>query len=108
MLSPFWKIASRDIAFGLHSKIPTCCIAFFILEWSHISGGLYAEKYFKKIRRISRAREKKKLFGIDYIPCPDCLESHNFSNVHKCVKGCGTQYRPGTNNLPFRKFASRL
>ena len=58
----------RDVAFGIHSNIPLCCITFWILKYapSCWANTPFYKKYFKKIQ------ESKGKWH--YVPCPECSE----------------------------------
>ena len=67
-----------NIAFGLHSRIPTCCIRFFNDEWPSI----WRNHRSPYVRAVNAAR-----FG--YVPCPDCLAKGNKVKLLVCRLECG-------------------
>lgn len=71
----------RDIAYGLHSLIPRCCVDFFVGAWDREFelGTFYAHVIFGS-----------KWAG-HYIPCPECLSNDNFVRVKDCILECGRE-----------------
>jgi hypothetical protein len=69
----YWTVS------GIHSKIPLCCIIYWIIEWMKKTNK-QRSKYFNKINSI----EKRKSIKICYIPCPACLEKENIVKIHFC------------------------
>lgn len=67
-----------DIAFGLHSRIPACCIRFFTDEWGWRRRS-DDDPYVRAIR-VSK-------FG--YVPCPQCLATGNRVKIRICKRECG-------------------
>ena len=67
-----------DIAYGLHSNIPDCCIAFYTDEWED-----------EWIRENSPYAKAVALANVKYVPCPKCLVSRNFIKLKDCLKECG-------------------
>lgn len=69
----------RDIAYGLHSNIPMCCILFFVDEWDYTWPSHHAKK-------VAGARTP---WG--YVPCPACLTVDNRVHIKMCEAECGRQ-----------------
>lgn len=69
--------AMNDRAFGIHSRIPTCCIDFFIDEWEF----MFTDKN-PYVRAVAHA-------AWSYIPCPKCLGTGRKANIKWCVNECG-------------------
>lgn len=66
----------RAIAFGTHSKIPRCCIQFFIDEWDR-------ERDLKTVYH--------RLIGYstyNYVPCPECFATGNKVKIVECEIEC--------------------
>lgn len=59
-----------DLEYGIHSKIPLCCIEFFIYD----------------LHNLSSKKRKEHLKDIDfgYIPCPKCKKTNNKVKLHYC------------------------
>lgn len=74
------------VEMGIHSKIPTCCILFFVTAYgpANDAAGRRPCAYFFMLH-------KKKSFG--YIPCPKCFEINNRIKIHKCTMRCEAWYR---------------
>lgn len=58
-----------NLACGIHSGIPICCIAYFVSEWIHFDN----KTRYKRIRNFRKLKLK-----VDYVPCPNCLTSRRF------------------------------
>lgn len=60
---------------GAHSKIPECCISFWITIFrdSPIESRY---PYFDKIHKFRK--------NLNYVPCPICLKNKNFIKIHMC------------------------
>lgn len=71
-----------DRAFGLHSKIPPCCVEFYVTHWESIWTN--NDSFY---HRAVRAAE----FG--YVPCPTCLGTHNKVKIKRCIYECGGEHR---------------
>lgn len=68
-------------AMGVHSKIPVCCISFWVTTWINMTReerNPYFGELLQKIKEIKR--------DIEYIPCPLCFSENNFINIHKCKR----------------------
>ena len=70
--------ASRDIAFGVHSGIPRCCIAFFVKEWEY----MYMDDSNPYVQAVNYA-------AWNYVPCPKCLGTGRKVKIKFCVNECG-------------------
>lgn len=68
------------IAYGTHSKIPTCCIRFFIYHWGRMMDE--GHEYYQFIQRYVHW---------NYVPCPKCLGSGNKINIRLCRQECGQE-----------------
>ena len=57
---------------GIHSGIPDCCIKYYVTKWMWLSD----EARRKRIKRI---------VGVGYVPCPQCLKKKKFvTTLKKC------------------------
>lgn len=66
----------RDIAYGKHSLIPSCCIRFFIDEW---------EAEYTRGTPYSMAVNMSKW---NYVPCPKCFATGNLVVIKQCAIDC--------------------
>lgn len=73
-------------AMGLHSKIPLCCITFWITSWVDKTTYKQKRKYFDTLKLI----EEKKSITIEYVPCPLCVKKEKFVKIHYCKKDSPT------------------
>jgi hypothetical protein len=90
------------ILYGKHSKIPTCCVSFFVncwddVHWNQENFKAYSElheqqlpKYYQESRTNEIKRNPEEL-GVEYIPCPECLRKKNFIEIHTCERTCNYQ-----------------
>jgi hypothetical protein len=70
------KQREYDIAYGLHSGIPRCCIDFYINEWdNHRTLGTH---YRSMLRDCT--------WG--YVPCPRCFFQGIKVKIVDCLKDC--------------------
>jgi hypothetical protein len=70
----------RDIAYGRHSRIPECCIRFFVDVWAAREMWREDTELVKAVH-ASRAR---------YVQCPDCLKHQKLPvNILLCRIDCG-------------------
>lgn len=74
------EIRSYHRAFGAHSKIPACCIEFFINEWDR---GEWWQNEGNWYRQAVDAA------GFGYVPCPKCLGMRNKVKIKLCDEECG-------------------
>ena len=67
----------RDIAFGIHSRIPMCCIEFFVDEWeyTHTNDSAY-------VQAVNYA-------DAHYVQCPKCLGTGRKVKIKWCINECG-------------------
>ena len=65
----------RDIDFGRHSRIPECCIKFFVDEWD-------CEKESVHRRNMDKGPTW------NYVPCPECLAAGNKVHIRYCEIEC--------------------
>lgn len=68
------------IAYGVHSRIPTCCIRFFIYHW---------ERMIDEGSDYARFIQNYVHWG--YVPCPKCLAYGNKASVRQCRVECGQE-----------------
>jgi len=88
-----WRDASSEISSGIHSKIPTCCIAFFVTEWApwvmaygrNTPHPHEADMQFHGYATLEHAKSGK---PPQYVPCPDCLRNKRFVETHDCTPEC--------------------
>lgn len=71
------------IAFGAHSRIPSCCVRFFIGEWEDIND--WPEKPMNLYKRAVNAS------NAGYVQCPECLGSGNAIDIRDCRRECGKE-----------------
>jgi hypothetical protein len=70
--------------FGLHSRIPTCCINFFVDEWD-------GRSMFRDIgSAYHRALDSAKA---GYVLCPACLGRGNKVQIRDCRIECGRDHQ---------------
>lgn len=70
---------ARDVAYGAHSKIPVCCIAFYVDQWS---SDLWKDSAYNNVVHAAN-------WG--YIPCPKCFYTNNKVRIVDCVVDCGRE-----------------
>ena len=74
----------QHIEYGRHSGIPECCIMFFVGEWDReIITGWDETPYARAIHKC----------GFGYVPCPECLGTHNKVKIIDCVREHGRDCR---------------
>jgi hypothetical protein len=93
-----WREAASDIAAGIHSEIPTCCVAFFVAEWvpwNMAYGRNTPHPHESEMQRHGYATSEHAKTGKppQYVPCPDCLRDKRFVVIHECTPEC--QETPG-------------
>jgi hypothetical protein len=71
----------RDIAYGLHSRIPQCCINFYVDIWA-------PRELWREDRLLAR-----RILGdpVEYVRCPSCLRHNQQANVRWCEAECGRE-----------------
>lgn len=74
------ELKQYDLAFGLHSRIPICCIRFFIQEWGPTGVWRREDQLYQQA--VEHAK-----FG--YMPCPKCLGKHQKAKIRICAQECG-------------------
>jgi len=89
-----WRDGSSDIAKGVHSKIPTCCIAFFVIEWvpwaiAYGQGTPHPHLEDMQLQGYATLEHAKSNKLPQYVPCPDCLREKRFVEIHECTPECG-------------------
>lgn len=72
-----------DTLYGLHSRIPVCCIRFFIDEWAHMYKGRDRTAYGKALDASHAG----------YVQCPACLGSGHKVKIRICINECGRECR---------------
>jgi len=90
-----WRAAAEEVAAGAHSNIPSCCIAFFVVEWAPwvlAYGRSLPHPHEAELRRagftsIEHAKSGK---PPQYVPCPDCLRDKRFVEIHSCTPECAS------------------
>lgn len=65
-----------DIAYGLHSNIPTCCIIFYLTEWT------------SENERDSPYARAVHADNLNYVPCPECLALKRHNVLRLCETDC--------------------
>jgi hypothetical protein len=91
-----WRTAADEVAQGTHSKIPPCCIAFFVVEWApwvlaygrNMPHPHEAELLRAGFHSIEHAKSGK---PPQYVPCPDCLRDKRFVEIHSCTTACASE-----------------
>lgn len=68
---------NQHILYGLHSNIPSCCIAFYITDYDREFG--LKTPYYKLIS----------ILGWGYVPCPECIVRNNRVKIKDCAVECG-------------------
>lgn len=71
-------------AFGRHSRIPDCCINFFVEDWDMSEGWQNEGNWYHQA--VDAAR-----FG--YVPCPKCLGTGRRIKIKDCDVECGGDHR---------------
>lgn len=67
---------ARDIAFGRHSFIPECCIAFYISGW---------ENHWTTCSEYAYAVKQS---AYNYVPCPACFMADRKVKIRNCAVEC--------------------
>ncbi len=67
-------------AYGIHSRIPLCCIDFFNNEW-----------------KIEYTRDTPYYRAVTiadwyYVPCPKCLATGHKVKIRWCINECGADH----------------
>jgi len=69
----------RDIAYGRHSRIPECCISFYVDMWKN---EMYKRtEYYQSVHYSTWS----------YVPCPKCFCVGNKVKIVNCVVDCGRE-----------------
>jgi len=68
-----------EIAFGQHSRIPACCIEFYITEWDNERSA------------DSAYMEAVHLSDYEYVPCPPCFATGTKVRIKICAEECGRE-----------------
>lgn len=72
-----------DWAYGRHSNIPSCCIEFFVEEWSRRR--MWEHEDDPYVRAVNVAH-------FNYVPCPTCLGRNKRAKLKLCVDECGGEH----------------
>lgn len=72
----------RDIAYGIHSKIPYCCILFYVNEW---------EPNFENKWRGTTYNKALDSSPFNYVACPQCFYTDNLVKIRICDEECGQE-----------------
>ena len=92
---PMTRAQIEHVQRGLHSRIPICCIAYFVTtyfpKWAaYRKGDIKAARYIRRHVRRNHATAKrlghKRPPG--YVPCPACVRAGNIIHVHMCTLRC--------------------
>lgn len=75
MLAPPWQ-QWRD---GRHSRIPTCCLAFYVL-WR----GRWPLSWYQRWPAYGRDPDP----AVGYVRCPSCLKLGRVAPIHWCDDSC--------------------
>jgi hypothetical protein len=70
----------RDIAYGRHSRLPECCIQFFV-------GG----QWEREMKSRSLYYEAVQLSDYNYVPCVPCFATQTKVRMVDCLKDCGRE-----------------
>ena len=91
-----WRDAVEHVDQGVHSGIPTCCVAFFVLEVLPINAIGRVHPHYQDIDfagfgmatapPVEWKSDGSRPHG--YTPCPDCLASRRFVVLHECDASC--------------------
>lgn len=73
-----------DVRFGRHSRVPDCCIAFFISEWEYMYSSRGHDEFMHSA--YSRAIDAA---NAGYVLCPSCLGNGKRAKLRICVNECG-------------------
>lgn len=78
------RTLADDYVRGLHSKIPVCCIEFYV---HHAS--VWSPRLRLFYSRVVHARcVEMDATGAGYIACPACVRDGAFVQVHQCQESC--------------------
>lgn len=91
----------RDIAMGLHSGIPACCVLFYVGPWRSVfytSPTKASKAHWAKLARAWRALGR----NIQYIACPRCLREKRFVRIHHCGPQKTCRVKPLKISNPWR------
>ena len=65
---------------GLHSRIPGCCILFFLTDWRRKSANARQKRIQRALAWLPADRR--------YVVCPACLRARHFVEIHVCTECC--------------------
>lgn len=69
-------------AFGIHSRIPDCCIEFYVTEW---------HPFFETKWRGTVYDDAVTESGFKYVPCPKCFYTDSRAEIRICAVECGRE-----------------
>lgn len=68
-----------DIAFGLHSDIPWCCVRFYVDEWSPRE--MWRNEDDPYVSAVAAS-------SFNYVPCPECFAKRRRVKIKMCSLEC--------------------
>lgn len=78
-------------AFARHSKIPQCCVDYWISNvWNKSSEEKLNDPHLVRVH-------ESHLW--EHIPCPDCFFSQRLAAIHLCQPACGDPWNRIRQNL---------
>jgi hypothetical protein len=80
VLSDEERFLRFHIARGVHSRIPACCIAYWLAVHSRRNHG-----------RPTRVRKDRVASLPGYVRCPKCVRSGHKVQIHRCTRRCAGQ-----------------
>lgn len=81
---------------GKHSRIPGCCIAWFIGRYGRATKSSH-ERYIRLLKKWHE--EGKYLFQPGFIPCPKTVRVKDIVFVHCCDDACVKKKEPSLSEL---------
>jgi hypothetical protein len=72
---------------GLHSRIPACCILYFLTAWQEKSEAMRARR-MRRLVGFGPACGRPPPRNKQYVPCPACVRAKRFVRVHLCTRRC--------------------
>lgn len=76
------NLTQYHIKFGRHSRIPECCIYFFLTTWKLWEIDTLLDRDYRRAMRTLG-------HNAGYVICPNCLLTNNIQPIHRCYDGCG-------------------
>lgn len=81
------RTAQKDYDNGIHSRIPECCVVWFIGRYSRATRTSSA-RYIRLLKKYHD--ECRYLFQPGFIPCPKTIRAKDLVFLHSCeTKDCG-------------------